>query len=102
MHQPETLNDQRARLGLAIGNRAREVYERTIKLVYAKDQDPQPTEAYLAYREARTIVGTLLIARWLVCGVRAEKAELEWISQSGGIAAREGIPLLDTTRGFHV
>ena len=89
----------RAQLGLAIGRRADEVYERTIALLYRKDHAGAVSEAYLDYRWGRSVVGTLLIARWLVSGIAADRDELEWISKSGGAAAREGVPLVETTRG---
>ncbi|MGH7761658.1 MAG: sensor histidine kinase [Candidatus Dormibacteraceae bacterium] len=47
------------------------------------------------------MVGTLLIARWLVCGVAADEEEIEWVTRSGAAAAREGVPLVETTRGHH-
>src|SRR5258708_25739383 len=56
-------------------------------------------EAYLDYRWGRSVVGTLLIAGWLVSGIAADRDELEWISKSGSAAAREGVPLVETTRG---
>ena len=92
---------KRAALGLAIGMRANEVYDRTIALLYRKGPGTIPSDAYLDYRWGRSVVGTLLIARWLVCGIRADQDEIDWISRSGGAAAREGVPLVDTTRGHH-
>jgi signal transduction histidine kinase len=92
---------KRAELGLAIGRRAEEVYERTIKLLYRKGQGTVPSKAYLDYRWGRSVVGTLLIARWLVSGIAADQEEIDWISRSGGAAAREGVPLVETTRGHH-
>ncbi len=89
----------RAKLGLAIGRRADEVYQRTIALLYRKGQTGAVSDAYLDYRWGRSVVGTLLIARWLVSGIAADKDEVEWITKSGGAAAREGVPLLETTRG---
>ena len=91
----------RARLGLALGRRAEEVYERTIALVYRGGQTSRPSDAYLDYRWGRSVVGTLLIARWLVCGVAADEEEIEWVTRSGAAAAREGVPLVETTRGHH-
>ena len=91
--------DQRAQLGLAIGRRAEEVYHRTIALLYRKGQSPSVSAAYLDYRWGRSVVGTLLIARWLASGIAADKDEVEWITKSGGAAAREGVPLVETTRG---
>jgi len=88
-----------AQLGLAIGRRADEVYQRTIALLYRKGQGGAVSDAYLDYRWGRSVVGTLLIARWLVSGIAADKDEIEWISKSGGAAAREGVPLVETTRG---
>jgi signal transduction histidine kinase len=97
------LSDQqrmrRAELGLAIGRRADEVYKRTIALLYRKDRAAVVSDAYLDYRWGRSVVGTLLIARWLVSGIAADRDELEWISKSGAAAAREGVPLVETTRG---
>ncbi|HKW69068.1 MAG TPA: ATP-binding protein [Candidatus Dormibacteraeota bacterium] len=92
----------RAALGLAIGRRAEEVYERTIAQLYSKGQAVHPSAAYLDYRWGRSVVGTLLIARWLVSGIAADKDEIEWVTRSGGAAAREGIPLVETTRGHHL
>ena len=84
---------------MAIGQRADEVYERTIALLYAKAKVGAVSDAYLDYRWGRSVVGTLLIARWLVSGITADKDEIDWISRSGGAAAREGVPLVETTRG---
>jgi signal transduction histidine kinase len=93
------LRAHRAALGLAIGSRAEEVYERTIALLYRKGQVMHPSEEYLDYRWGRSVVGTLLIARWLVSGIAADQDELDWITRSGSAAAREGVPLVETTRG---
>lgn len=95
----EQQRNGRAQLGLAIGRRADEVYQRTIALLYRKGQVGVVSDAYLDYRWGRSVVGTLLIARWLVSGIAADKDEVEWISRSGGAAAREGVPLVETTRG---
>ena len=92
---------ERAALGLAIGGRADEVYERTIAQLYRKGQSTRPSDEYLAYRWGRSVVGTLLIARWLVCGLAADEEEVEWVTRSGAAAAREGVPLVETTRGHH-
>jgi signal transduction histidine kinase len=95
----EARRHERARLGLAIGGRADEVYERTIALLYPKARVGAVSEGYLDYRWGRSVVGTLLIARWLVSGIAADKDEIDWISRSGSAAAREGVPLVETTRG---
>jgi len=95
----EQERNERAQLGLAIGRRADEVYQRTIALLYRKGQAAVVTDAYLDYRWGRSVVGTLLIARWLVSGIASDQDEIEWISKSGGAAAREGVPLVETTRG---
>jgi signal transduction histidine kinase len=92
---------QSAELGLAIGRRAQEIYDRTIELLYRRGPEAARSQAYLDYRWGRSIIGTLLIARWLVSGVAAEPDEIEWITQSGAAAAREGVPLVETTRGHH-
>src|SRR5260370_34291991 len=89
----------RAQRGLAIGRRAGEGCERTIARLYGKDHTSAVSDAYLDCRWGRSVVGTLLIARWLVSGIAADKDEIEWISKSGGAAAREGVPLVETTRG---
>jgi signal transduction histidine kinase len=96
---PEQQRNERAQLGLAIGRRADEVYQRTIALLYRKGQSAAVTDAYLDYRWGRSVVGTLLIARWLVSEIAADADEIEWISRSGSAAAREGVPLVETTRG---
>lgn len=95
----EPQRNQRAQLGLAVGRRADEVYQRTIALLYQRGQGGAVSDAYLDYRWGRSVVGTLLIARWLVSGIAADKDEIEWISKGGGAAAREGVPLVETTRG---
>jgi signal transduction histidine kinase len=84
---------------MAVGLRADEVYQRTIALLYRKGKAGTVSDAYLDYRWGRSVVGTLLIARWLVSGIAADKDEIEWISKSGGAAAREGVPFVETTRG---
>src|SRR5260370_42692315 len=99
----EQQGDGRAQLGLAIGRRADEVYRRTIALLYRKGQVGAVSDAYLDYRWGRSVVGTLLIARWLVSGIAADKDEIEWISRSGGAAARERVSLLQNTpRHLHL
>jgi signal transduction histidine kinase len=90
---------ERAQVGLAIGRRADEVFQRTIALLYRKGQGGPVSDAYLENRWGRSVVGTLLVARWLVSGIAADADEIEWISKSGGAAAREGVPLVETTRG---
>ncbi|HKW72984.1 MAG TPA: histidine kinase dimerization/phospho-acceptor domain-containing protein, partial [Candidatus Dormibacteraeota bacterium] len=90
---------QRAELGLAIGRRSEEIYQRTIALLYRRGQEVLPSSEYLEYRWGRSVFGTLLIARWLVSGIAADDEELAWVSRSGGAAAREGVPLVETTRG---
>ena len=96
---PEEQRNARVQLGLAIGQRVDEVYQRTIALLYRKGHSGAVSDAYLDYRWGRSVVGTLLIARWLVSGIAADRDEIEWISKSGGAAAREGVPLVETTRG---
>jgi signal transduction histidine kinase len=91
----------RSDLGLAIGLRAEEIYERTIALLYRQQPATTPSDGYLDYRWGRSVVGTLMIARWLVSGIAAAADELEYITRSGGAAAREGVPLVETTRGHH-
>ena len=59
----------RAQLGLAIGRRVDEIYDRTIALPYRKDHASVVSDVYLDYRWGRSVVGTLLIARWLVSGI---------------------------------
>src|SRR5689334_10242347 len=91
----------RARLGMAIGGRSEEIYERTIALLYRKGQDVVPSADYLDYRWGRSVVGTLLIARYLVSGILSDEHEIDWITRSGAAAAQEGVPLVETTRGHH-
>jgi len=95
----EQQRNERAQLGLAMGRRVDEVYQRTIALLYRKGHGGTVSDAYLDYRWGRSVVGTLLIARWLVSGIAANEDEIEFISKSGGAAAREGVPLVETTRG---
>jgi signal transduction histidine kinase len=92
---------QRAELGLAIGLRAEEIYERTIALLYRSHPSPSATSSYLDHRWGRSVVGTLMVARWLVSGIVSDEAELAYITSSGAAAAREGVPLVETTRGHH-
>ena len=92
---------QKSELGLAIGLRAEEIYERTIALLYRNAPATTPSSDYLHYRWARSIVGTLLITRWIVSGIVSDKDELDYITHSGAAAAREGVPLVETTRGHY-
>jgi signal transduction histidine kinase len=96
-----TRQGQRAALGLAIGRRSEEIYERTIALLYRHGQDVLPSAEYLDYRWGRSVVGTLLIARYLVSGIAGDEREIGWITRSGAAAASEGVPLVETTRGHH-
>jgi signal transduction histidine kinase len=90
---------QRARLGLAIGARAEEIYRHTLERVYSQGRTIQVGDAYSDYRRARAVFGTLFLARALVSGIAMDPDELEWFARSGSAAAREGVPLDDTTRG---
>ncbi|HET7419185.1 MAG TPA: ATP-binding protein [Candidatus Dormibacteraeota bacterium] len=92
---------QLAELGMAIGQRSEEIYARTIALLYRHQPAPPASSAYLDYRWGRSVVGTLMVARWLVSEQLADKDELEYITRSGAAAAREGVPLVETTRGHH-
>ena len=92
---------QRSELGLAVGLRAEEIYARTIALLYRNQPPPPASAAYLDYRWGRSVVGTLMVARWLVSEISSSKEELEYIVRSGAAAAREGVPLVETTRGHH-
>jgi signal transduction histidine kinase len=85
---------------MAIGLRAEEVRRRTMELVFRNVKEKRPSDAYLEHREARTVLGTLLIGRWLVCGVGTDREEMDWLSQGGAMAARESIPIINTTRGY--
>jgi len=93
---------QRVDLGMAVGVRAEEIHERALKIVYPQGEDRGASDAYLQLRWARTLVGTLLIARWLITGMGADQDEMEWVSHSGAMAAREGVSIVTTTRAFHV
>lgn len=92
---------QRSELGLAIGSRAEEIYARTIASLYRNQPPTGRSTAYLDYRWGRSVVGTLMVARWLVSGIGAAPDELDYITRSGAAAAREGVPLVETTRGHH-
>ena len=94
------LSDARVKLGLAIGSRAHESAERTLALDRV-DDGVVPSEAYEAHRYARTVMGTLLIGRWLVTGENANEDEKAWISLGGKMAASEGIPMAGTSRGYY-
>jgi signal transduction histidine kinase len=98
---PSARRAQLAELGMAIGSRAEEIYARTIGLLYKNSPPPASSDSYLDYRWGRSVVGTLLIARWLVSGITADRAELDYVTLSGAAAAREGVPLVETTRGHH-
>ena len=93
---------RRAELGMAIGLRAQEIHNRAIALVYPDGEDMGASDRYLQLRWARTMLGTLLIARWLVSGIGADQAEMEWVTNSGAMAASEGVSIETTTRAFHV
>ncbi|HET7465438.1 MAG TPA: ATP-binding protein [Candidatus Dormibacteraeota bacterium] len=92
---------QMSELGMAVGLRAEEIYAKTIALLYRNHPAASASAAYLDYRWGRSVVGTLMITRWLVAGIASDKDELEYITRSGSAAAREGVPLVETTRGHH-
>src|SRR5690348_13679614 len=92
---------QLAELGLAIGLRAEEIYARTIALLYRNHPSTSTSSAYLDYRWGRSVVGTLMVVRWLVSGIVSDEDELKDITSSGAAAAREGVPLVETARGHH-
>ena len=48
----EQRRNERAQLGLAIGRRVDEVYQRTIALLYRKGQGGAVSDSYLDYRWA--------------------------------------------------
>ncbi|MGA7911767.1 MAG: HAMP domain-containing sensor histidine kinase [Candidatus Dormiibacterota bacterium] len=98
--QPDQRSPQLKELAMAMGMRADEVRERTMDLVYPAGRADRPSDAYLEYREARTVFGTLVIARWLFCGIATNPEEMEWMSQGGAMAARENISIVETTRGY--
>jgi signal transduction histidine kinase len=87
---------------MAIGMRAEEIHQRAITIVYPQGEDKEASDAYLQLRWARTLVGTLLIARWLITGIGTDREEMEWVTNSGTMAAREGVSIVITTRAFHV
>ena len=87
---------------MAIGRRAEEIHERALAIVYPEGEDKGASDAYLQLRWARTLVGTLLIARWLVTGIGTDDDEMAWVTNSGTMAAREGVSIVVTTRAFHV
>ena len=92
--------DPRVQLGLAIGARAGE----TAAHVLAPERGYEgvvPSEEYEAHRYARTLLGTLLIGRWLVSGEPSTEDEKTWISLGGKMAASEGIPMAGSTRGYY-
>ena len=94
---------ERVALGLALGRRAGEVRERArVQLQAISGDGPEPSAEYEDHRHARTIWGTLLIARWLVTGEGADEEEAAWISQGGEIAAAEGVPMSISTRGYFI
>ena len=96
-------NPERVALGLALGRRAGEVRERArVQLQAISGDGPEPSAEYEDHRHARTIWGTLLIARWLVTGEGADEEEAAWISQGGEIAAAEGVPMSISTRGYFI
>ena len=92
---------QKSELGLAIDLRAEEIYERTIALLYRSAPAITPSSDYLDYRWGRSMVGTLLITRWIVSGIASDQDELDYITHSGAAASREGVPLVETTRGHY-
>ena len=90
----------RAALGLAIGARAAETAVRPA-LPDDGSERVLPSDEYEAHREGRTLLGTLLICRWLVTGESASEDEKAWISLGGRMAASEGITMADSTRGYY-
>jgi len=96
------IDEKRVQLGLALGQRASEPVDRSSALLAA---DPMgglvPSEAYEEHRRGRTLMATLLIARWLVTGESANPDEQAWISLGGRMAADEGLPMASVTRGYY-
>ena len=94
------LSDARIRLGLAIGARAPETVISPAALDLRRD-GVVPSQAYEEHREARTLLGTLMICRWLITGENSNEDEKAWISLGGRMAASEGISMATTSRGYY-
>lgn len=89
------LKDGSVELGHAIGVRAREcaqaIHQRRVEAAAA--MEISPSHAYHDHSWARQVVGTLLIARWLITGQGVTEDEYAWISLGGSLAAEEGLPI---------
>jgi signal transduction histidine kinase len=96
------IDEKRVQLGLALGQRASEPVDRSSALLAADTMGGVvPSEAYEEHRRGRTLMATLLVARWLVTGEPANQAEQAWISLGGRMAADEGLPMASVTRGYY-
>lgn len=97
---PAALAAQRVALGLAVGARAHECAEvARVRLASGLEPgQPPPSAAYWEQRWDRTVLATLIVARWLVVGKGATPEEMDWISQAGLQAASEGLPIAFTSR----
>jgi diguanylate cyclase (GGDEF)-like protein len=95
--------ESRTALGIALGRRARECALRAEQRIDAFPWvGAQPSPEYLHTRRVAMWFGTLLVARWLVCGVNAEEEELAWISERARRVADEGLSLVNMARGYLV
>jgi diguanylate cyclase (GGDEF)-like protein len=93
----------RAALGAALGRRAEEcaaMAER--RLDEFAWVGGRPSAEYLATRGEAMWLGTLLVARWLVCGMSPSEEELGWISARARRIADEGLSLVNMARGYLV
>jgi signal transduction histidine kinase len=87
----------REALGYAIASR-REEFARLL------DDGPRLRQHYpdwfIERRRLARNVSLLLLVRWLITGLTASDDELAWTRQLGQLAANEGYPLADLTKGF--
>jgi diguanylate cyclase (GGDEF)-like protein len=93
----------RAELGMALGRRAEECAGRAEeRLAGFPWVGAAPSDDYLRTRHIATWFGTMLVARWLVCGERPSEDELRYLSERGRQVAEEGLSIVNMARGYLV
>ena len=79
-------DSERAALGFALGARAEDAVQVVLKAV----RDHTATDTNLGPTSDSALVGTLLIARWLVTGEGASKSEMAYLAGIGDVSFEDG------------
>ena len=96
-------DEARTALGIALGRRAEECAARAEeRLAGFAWIGPAASEEYLRTRRIATWFGTMLVARWLVCGEHPSEDEHQYLSERGRQVAEEGLSIVNLARGYLV